>query len=974
MEGRSGADGEKIPKVIRTPADAVEALLVEYLHGRGTVAKGDSIHALLVRGAAESLETEIKARGSKELTTIELPPQPAATIINKALEGLPRSAAKQKVKISDTNLKDAFRSIRKLSSAGTKDKEWVLATVNVRLGQQIASVSLRLEETRTSTGRGVIVKFVVDSGESPAPTMERDIQPRFPATLPVPSVLPNFMPRAELRDEIIRALQRTPAVVELLGQPGAGKSELAVHVINEPEIAELYPDGIVFVDAVRLRDTAAMAKVMQACIGHFSGASPTQTNAALPLQYRSAIAGRRLLVVIDGATFTDPPSDLRPPMGVTLLFTSYVPTRLPGALQIEVNPFTLEEAEAFLAKHLSMFPACDSELRTQAAGDLELEFLYLRYAHSPRNTFQFVAMMFGRLPAALSLVISAMHRIEAEMARDEEEIDLWHRPFGVDVFSTLIERSIPHEHRLITITQLSGDDSLRRRFIDAYDTMSDGLQSAARRLSIFPDSFTPEIASAVCDVDAERLDELSRVSLLQRDSLTRIRQFHQKSAPFRLPTLFRSLCRERLRITGEEERLWRALAARFSPHVRSYVTKFADDQWEHEVFFALAAEAPTLQAFLMWADAEAERDDDPELAELAACSLVVVSCSYDEFLVRSEELLQYFRRAIARTPRLSDITASVVLKRARPHLFNRDPEEARNCASQLIAVLRQMNRPDRLREAIATLRRDGLLPVNARERADMLEERIALMGSRPDVDDYVHLASCYQLLDDAARAFVAADDAMKRALGCAGYEDQYLALLARADTARWFGDWSLARDAYGAALAMFDEAEDDLTKRSLLPMPTRRGYVLASLAAACARQGDLATAHQYLCDAIRDLRRCEPMQRQKATRVYIAIAHALIAVGRVRNARWFLVRAKHHDDEVRPRGSRYEHVEVHLLQAAAFTQLGLEQEASDASRNAEYLLARYGSPLSDRVSSIVRNLIPPAPKRPRTKGPTRRRR
>ena len=125
-----------------------------------------------------------------------------------------------------------------------------------------------------------------------------------------PSQLPldvaHFVGRAELLGEIKRLLgddQRVP-VVALSGPPGVGKTALAVHAAHR--LAERFPDGQLYVDlqgptaGLRpLPPVEVLGRFLRA-LGAAPGAIPSDLAEASTM-FRSRVAGRRLLMVLDNA-------------------------------------------------------------------------------------------------------------------------------------------------------------------------------------------------------------------------------------------------------------------------------------------------------------------------------------------------------------------------------------------------------------------------------------------------------------------------------------------------------------------------------------------------------------------------------------------------------------------------------------------------------------------------------------------------
>ena len=171
----------------------------------------------------------------------------------------------------------------------------------------------------------------------------------------LPSDLVDFTGRDSETEELISLLsapvEATAApVVEVTGPPGVGKTALAVHVAHT--LAHRYPDGQLYIGLAGLSPTptsasAALWEALQT-LGTSSGdiADATQQRAAA---YRSRLAGRKMLIILDEAAS---PEQVRPLLpgtaGCALILTSR--TRLAGL--VPDHSIRLEPMEHRDALHL----------------------------------------------------------------------------------------------------------------------------------------------------------------------------------------------------------------------------------------------------------------------------------------------------------------------------------------------------------------------------------------------------------------------------------------------------------------------------------------------------------------------------------------------------------------------------------------------------------------------------------------------
>ncbi|MFF7736235.1 BTAD domain-containing putative transcriptional regulator [Streptomyces sp. NPDC007984] len=189
----------------------------------------------------------------------------------------------------------------------------------------------------------------------PSSAPEPAAAPVRPAQLP--ATVPDFTGRSgfvrELGDILASAEGRVMAVSALAGIGGVGKTTLAVHVAHQARAA--FPDGQLYVD---LQGAGARAAEPETVLGSFLRALGT-ADSAIPdsleeraALYRSVMAGRRVLVLLDNARDAAQVRPLLPGTdGCAALVTSRVRMLdLAGAHLIDLDVMSPDEALALFTK------------------------------------------------------------------------------------------------------------------------------------------------------------------------------------------------------------------------------------------------------------------------------------------------------------------------------------------------------------------------------------------------------------------------------------------------------------------------------------------------------------------------------------------------------------------------------------------------------------------------------------------------
>lgn len=206
---------------------------------------------------------------------------------------------------------------------------------------------------------GVAPGFRVQRAYLAVLARDRDHRPPGPlveTTMPPPAQLPptiaDFTGRDPQIDLLERALDghRAPAVAAISGMGGVGKTVLAVHVAHR--LAVRFPDGRLYADlGGEAGEPSAVLGGFLAALGIAGHAVPEPLEQRSAL-FRSLLAGRRVLIVVDNAASERQVRPLLPGSpGSALIVTSRTPLAgLESARRLELEVFGADEATSLLAK------------------------------------------------------------------------------------------------------------------------------------------------------------------------------------------------------------------------------------------------------------------------------------------------------------------------------------------------------------------------------------------------------------------------------------------------------------------------------------------------------------------------------------------------------------------------------------------------------------------------------------------------
>ncbi|MGK5551816.1 BTAD domain-containing putative transcriptional regulator [Actinomadura kijaniata] len=268
-------------------------------------------------------------------------------------------------------------------------------------------------------------------GTDPGPELRRlharllagDPAPPAPGPGPVarpaslPAALADFTGRAGLVARLTARLTAppgaAPTVIALTGAGGVGKTALAVHVAHR--VRDDHPDGQLYADlqgvGERPAEPAAVLGEFLRALGVPDAALP-ESEAERAALYRTRLAGRRVLVLLDNARDAEQVRPLLPgDPGCAVLVTGRAHTAAPpGAWSVPLRAFAADEASA-------LFTSIVGEERAAAEPAAAAEVLRL-CGHLPLA----VRIVAARLAARPGWTVAALARRLADDRRRLTEL------------------------------------------------------------------------------------------------------------------------------------------------------------------------------------------------------------------------------------------------------------------------------------------------------------------------------------------------------------------------------------------------------------------------------------------------------------------------------------------------------------------------------------------------------------------------
>lgn len=360
--------------------------------------------------------------------------------------------------------------------------------------------------------------------ERAAPPTPTRPDPAAPARRPrlLPASIPDFTGRREIVDRLVAQMtgsnpgeeaEHALGVSVIVGQGGAGKTTLAVHVAHL--LAPHFPDGQLFA-RMRTGDspvgpTDILERFLRA-LGVSGPALPDSADERAEL-FRDLLGGRRVLIVLDDAVTEQQVTALLPGNAdCSVIVTSRRRlTGLPSVARVEIGAFSLRSA---------------TELLTRIVGPA-------RIAAEPDGVAE-LCRLCGNLPLALRIVAARL------AARPQWTV------------ADLVERLTDESHRLDELHH--GEMGVRASISLTYDGLSTPAKVLFGRLALLEcPSFASWVAAPLMQIDVPQaqdvLEELAEAYLIDMDLGPT-----PGAVRYRLHDIMRPFARERLAEESVEDR------------------------------------------------------------------------------------------------------------------------------------------------------------------------------------------------------------------------------------------------------------------------------------------------------------------------------------------------------------------------------------------------------------------------------------
>jgi tetratricopeptide (TPR) repeat protein/transcriptional regulator with XRE-family HTH domain len=740
---------------------------------------------------------------------------------------------------------------------------------------------------------------------------------------PVPRLLPAAVPGFVGRDGQVAALWKvleqpggTAVIAAIGGTAGVGKTTLAVHWAHQA--AREFPDGQLFIDLRGFDPSGAPVRPVDAvrvlldALEVRADRLPQTEEAQLGL-YRSLLAGKRMLIVLDNARDA---AQVRPllPGAATCRTIVTSRNRLPGLTAIEAaRPLMLDVLTSDEAH----------ELLRQRLGEE-------RVAAEPDAAARIVASC-EYLPLALSVIAARA----------------WARPeLPLANVATALATS-----PALDALAAGGDPAadVRAAFSWSFRQLDRAAARVFRLASLHPgrefDAYAVAALAGISAAEAGRLlDLLAQACLLRQTEPLR----------FSLHDLLRSYARE-LAEAHEDERERRAAMTRLLDYYLQAAAAAVGTLYPAERYLlaGIAAPAPVaVPALTAEADAaawlEAERSSLVAVTEYAAgqgwprhaTQLAALLFRHLDIRGHYPDALAIHGSALRAARQAGDQTAEGEAMRhlAAVRMRQRLYQEAADCYRQAVALCREAGAGAGEARALSSLGFVEFLQGRHADAIAHLRAALAIDRELGNLASQAHTLSNLGFIESRQGRYQQAAEYLRRAHGLFGEVGDRIG---QAHALGNLGDAELRAGRYQDAVGHLDQA---LALCRQAGDRSNEADLLACLGDAESRQGRYTDAAAHLNQALELCRQTGDVSTQAT--VLNSLGVMLLAIGRVADARGrhaSALRAATQADE------KYEQARAHDGLAAACHAAGEQRKAGHHWKTALALYTELGAPEADQV-------------------------
>lgn len=648
--------------------------------------------------------------------------------------------------------------------------------------QTVRDLSLALSEDRaskrsenknkvSSTDDDVISRYrhLIESPFSPMAT----------SFYQLPPPLPEFVGRsAELVELYAARANHDVRLLSVQGPGGVGKTTLALKLADQ--LRPHYPDAQFYLD---LKGSSPQPlSVIEAQSAVIRAYLPTvclpENEVEMDRLYHSALAGKRVLLLLDSASGAQQVAPLVAPDGCITIVTSRDQIALPGTFSKQLESLSPSEARDFLMR---IVPRIDG----QGAR---------------------VAELCEHLPLALRLAANAL-LISADL-KVSDYVQRMERLQWNGSLSSIDRAAAPAPAARPTLHPVDAALSM------SYELLVPGLQKLWRMLAVFRDTFDVSAAASVWQITPVRtnnaLDRLMAYGLIERNRATGRYRLHDLTARFA-----ETRSNEQEMNTGRQ---------RFSAHYQSVLHE-ADALYEQGGEFLrrglalIDLEWSNIQDGQVWAATHVDIDH----AARELCNSYPDAGKYVlELRQRPRERIRWSEAALTAAQKLNQRNAAVRHLVALGDSYNdlSEVHHAIGCYEQALEIAREACDRRGEAEALSGLGAAHYLGGGLKRACDLHREALELFSRvgprRREADSLGNLGLAYFATGDLRNALVLFDQQLKAAREIGDRRGESQALGGLGTTHYATGDAEKAAELFNQQLAITREIGDRRGEASAL--------------------------------------------------------------------------------------------------------------------------------------------------------------